>query len=169
MSSSPRHELTSAINHLQSAASHFEEKALRESRSSWIKVAGRYEKVRIEYIDRAVDAFRKAANCYAIIASIYSGLGEYQLTAKYADLLKVAFYLTLAPRGFYDRSAQIDEAELLQLLGLLSKLGPDNVKTGADAMASVRIISLPGQGIDSALDNLVTSKAEALLPPDFPR
>jgi hypothetical protein len=145
ISSSPRHELTSAINHLQSAASHFEEKATREGHSSFVLIRGEY-KTRTEYIDKAVDALHKASNCYAIIASIYSGLGEWQLTAKYADLFKLDFFFSAYVKGFHSGQDVLDiEKEGKPLTTLLTKLAPgkNEWKTVDDSLAYMRILSIP--------------------------
>lgn len=74
ISSDPRHELISAVNHLQSSASSYESIYAREANKS--------EFFR-ERVDQAA-AIWNASQCYALIAVIYCQLGETQLKVKYA-------------------------------------------------------------------------------------
>lgn len=77
-SSSPRHELTSAINHLQSAASSFESRISLEYRktSDWLGRGG------TDYYVIARLRLRRV-ECFALITVIYASLQEPTLVGEY--------------------------------------------------------------------------------------
>jgi hypothetical protein len=139
MSSSPRHELTSAINHLQSAASHFEEKAAR--------VHFGKEGYPPKYTVSA-EALSKAANCYAVIATVYAGLKERDLTAKYANLFKADLHYS-----FFDKrdrnsgnflTSWDDFLEIMGFLRALTKGLFEQLNTSGDVRAWYSILVFSG-------------------------
>jgi hypothetical protein len=164
ISSSPRHELTSAINHLQSAATHFEEKAAR--------VHFGKEGYPPKYTVSA-EALSKTANCYAVIATIYAGLKERDLTAKYASLCKVCFLLSLNDKKDRNSSKkEFPEKDLLGLFGFLQTLLavlPDPPQTYGDLGAMGTIVVFPGLFEDNHpmmadFNKLLESKVKSLYP-----
>lgn len=79
-SSNPRHELTSAINHLQDAASAFKE--------AFDKASGKKLDNRGDYKHARYPFGRGMCEALGLITVIYAGLGEKKLALKYAGKLR---------------------------------------------------------------------------------
>jgi hypothetical protein len=167
MSSSPRHELTSAINHLQSAASHFEEKAVRvHFGKDAPKTKDGYTVIQKADFVISENALSKAANCYAIIATIYSGLRERGLTVKYANLFKVAFMSSHIDRELRKGPDGTDEEEK-QIFGYLVSLTQfrleDEVSSEEEEFVR-KVTAFPRPGGRNELDQLFEQKWRAWYP-----
>ncbi len=85
-SKAPRHELTNAINHLQSAATIFESRQRRISSSDLYSI----------YKEDMIPLFEKQCLCYATIAAIYASQGERELMLTYTRFFCDTSYLYLS-------------------------------------------------------------------------
>ncbi len=88
-----RLQLTNAVGHLETAASNFESAYNREEKKFWGPNWKLQETLK-----------HKQSICYAMITSIYAGLGERALLQKYAILYRkaIAEYLVASDRNMRD-------------------------------------------------------------------
>lgn len=82
----PQQDLTVVMFYLQTAATHFEERA----------VHAHFERANARRYTRGAEALARAATCYAIIATISARSGASEEALKYAELFKLDFMLYLA-------------------------------------------------------------------------
>jgi hypothetical protein len=92
-------DLTSVIFHLQTAAAHFEVRAVHIH----------FERANAHRYTIGAEALARAATCHAIIAIIFARSGAYEETLKYAELFKLDFMLYLADSDFSGERSKEEE------------------------------------------------------------